>query len=226
MSLSVRVYQFIYTFIGRLCTGNCDINLGFILDASGSLKNDYGNAQMFLKLLSRTIGSPGSVVSFSFDAVHNIRFNDFIDQSTFERSVDAIPFIGSTTRIDEALRLAQSEMFLERNGGVLGKARWLIILTDGSHTEKDSDDPVNIAKELRSDGINILAVAVGAHINREKLAAIVGSNSNVYEPFPANLIIHESFVNQVKVGVCNNACQPQPRTQPEPRSEKFFIFYL
>ena len=57
---------------------------------------------------------------------------------------------------------------------IICKEKWLIILTDGSHTEKNSADPVPIARAMRDNGINIIAIAIGAHINLNRLAQLTG----------------------------------------------------
>ena len=43
--------------------------------------------------------------------------------------------MGSTTRIDKGLRLAQKKMFELENGGRPGVAKILFLLTDGSQTQ-------------------------------------------------------------------------------------------
>ena len=52
----------------------------------------------------------------------------------FNDAVDDIPLMGSTTRIDTALRMAQNELFLEENGGRDIAPNILVLLTDGSQT--------------------------------------------------------------------------------------------
>ena len=44
---------------------------------------------------------------FSYFAKHSIKMNAHEDVDAFGHAVDAIPLMGSTTRIDRALRLAQ-----------------------------------------------------------------------------------------------------------------------
>ena len=97
------------------------MDLGFILDSSGSLKEDYAREKYFLKTLVRHIGigesaSRAGVITFSFFAKHSIKLNDYFNRNAFSAAVDAIPFMGYTTMIDRALRLAQNEMFKVGNG--------------------------------------------------------------------------------------------------------------
>ena len=53
---------------------------------------------------------------------------------SFSKAVDAIPLMGSTTRIDKALKMALTELFLEKNGGRDIAPNLLVLLTDGSQT--------------------------------------------------------------------------------------------
>ena len=53
----------------------------------------------------------------------------------FDEAVDKIPLMGSTTRIDRALRMTQNEMFTTANGGRAGVPNILILLTDGTQTQ-------------------------------------------------------------------------------------------
>ena len=52
--------------------------------------------------------------------------------------------MGSTTRIDSALRMVQDEMYEEVNGARKDVPKILILLTDGSQTQApDAEDPGN-----------------------------------------------------------------------------------
>ena len=59
--------------------------------------------------------------------------------NTFNKAVDDIVFMASTTRIDTALRLAQKELFSPKNGGRPGVPKILILLTG-----KCSFHPINL----------------------------------------------------------------------------------
>ena len=55
--------------------------MGFILDSSGSLKNDYGKEKDFLKAVVATFGvsrvdGKAGVVTFSHDSEHSIKLKD------------------------------------------------------------------------------------------------------------------------------------------------------
>ena len=73
------------------------------------------------------------------------------------QAVDGIPFMGGGTRIDKALRQAQSQFFTASNGGRQNVPRTIILLTDGD----SGGNPAAVAKEIRASGISIIAVGIG-----------------------------------------------------------------
>ena len=101
--------------------------------------------------------------SFSYFTEHSIKMKDFNDLVTFSTAVDNIPLMGSTTRIDKALRLAQNELFAPENGA-RGKdvPKILIQLTDGKQTSAvDAEDPGKVADELRAMGVIVVVIGIG-----------------------------------------------------------------
>ena len=109
------------------------------MDSSGSIGKDYPNEKDFLKSLAGAFGvsdngSRASVLTFSSSSELSIKFGDHFDINNFNAAVDSIPLMGSTTRIDRALRLTQKEMFKPENGARSGVPKVLILLTDGKFT--------------------------------------------------------------------------------------------
>jgi len=163
---------------------DCNANVGFVLDASGTLTTDFKNAKMFLNRLaegfglSRT-GSRASVITFSYKAVHAIKFDDYFNIDAFKSAVNRLPLLNSTTRIDLALRLAQREMFERRNGARDDMNRILVLFTDGEQTKRSSaEDPAMIAEEMRQNGVNLIVVGVGGAVNPSKILRLAGGHSN------------------------------------------------
>ena len=67
------------------------VDVGFILDSSGSLKDDYQNEKDFLKNVAGTFGigkdgSRVSVITFSYYSDLSILFKDHFDQVRFSNS--------------------------------------------------------------------------------------------------------------------------------------------
>lgn len=86
------------------------------------------------------------VVTFSDVAKLSIKLKDHDNPRTFNSAVDAIPLMGSVTRIDRALRAAQEKLFTLKNGARPRTARVLVLLTDGSQTRgSDAEDPADVS---------------------------------------------------------------------------------
>ena len=89
--------------------------------------------------------------------------------------------MGSTTRIDKALRMTQNELFTPENGARGTTAKILIVLTDGSQTpDPDAENPGLIADEIRKTGVSIVAVGVGNGTNLLELDHISGGYYHFY----------------------------------------------
>ena len=186
------------------------VDVGFILDSSGSLRNDYDKEKDFLKALAASFGvsddgARAGVVTFSYNSEHSIKLNDHSSFSTFNDAVDKIPLMGSTTRIDKALRLSQKELFTLPNGGRPGIPKILILLTDGSQTQDaDAEDPSIIANEIRSRGIKLLVIGIGAGVDQAELLKLGGNKKdNVFTASTFEDLIDAPFIDAVTNSSCN-----------------------
>ena len=184
------------------------VDVGFLLDSSGSLANDYNKEKDFLKALAATFGMESNggragVITFSFDAEHSIKMSDHDNLFTFNDAVDKIPLMASTTRIDKALRLAQKEMFALSSGSRSGVKKMLILLTDGSQTNDiGAESPSKIANEIRQTGISTVVIGIGSGIDKSELLRIAGSKDLVFNADSFAELISVPFVNQVSDTSC------------------------
>uniref|UniRef100_A0A7M5UX15 VWFA domain-containing protein n=1 Tax=Clytia hemisphaerica TaxID=252671 RepID=A0A7M5UX15_9CNID len=194
-------------------TCKAKVDVGFVLDSSGSLKNDYDKEKDFLKALAATFGvsddgARAGVVTFSYYTEHSIKLNDHTKVSTFNDAVDKIALMGSTTRIDKALRMVQNDMFTIANGARPGVNKVLIVLTDGSQTkDAGAEDPSDVAKELRDKGIRVISIGIGKGVNPTELARIAGDQSNVFSASSFDELVSGEFLDKVndagcKAGTC------------------------
>ena len=192
--------------IGKDCISSMDI--GFMLDSSGSLRDQYPQIKAFIKnfVSNLAVSKEGvhvGVVTFSFYATLSIKFSDFVNKADFKEAVEKIPFMGSTTRIDRALKVVNEDMFSESNGARRDVTKMLILLTDGSQT-KDADavDPGKLAKLLRQRGIHILSVGIGEDVDIDELTHIAGSPDRVYTAADFDQLIEGNFIKKVVYKSC------------------------
>ncbi|XP_065672703.1 uncharacterized protein LOC105845300 isoform X5 [Hydra vulgaris] len=189
------------------CAGILDV--GFIIDSSGSLQNHYHQEIEFLKSLAKTFkisnnGAHAGVVTFSSRAELSIKLNQYFDEDQFERAIDKIAYMGSVTRIDLALRKAL-EMFDEINGARKSIPQILFLLTDGEQYAGKGvvdEDPVKIAKLLRDKGIVIFAIGIGSAVRQSQLSNIAGSSEKAFLANNFNELVNSDFLKKIKQGTC------------------------
>ena len=185
------------------------IDLGFVLDSSGSLANDYHKEKDFLKALAGSFGisadgSRAGVVTFSSRAEHSIKMNEHVNINSFNTAVDNIALMGFQTRIDIALRLTQKELFAIQNGGRPNVQKILILLTDGSQTPTPgAEDPGDIADEIRNAGITVLVVGIGANTNPAELKDMAGGNDDkVFSAKSFDELVSADFISNIAGSTC------------------------
>lgn len=201
--------------LGRKCENLVDI--GFIVDSSGSLRREYGKEKDFVKSLARSFnisanGSRAGAITFSWHAEHSIKLNDHRELGGFLTAVDNLPMFGHTTRIDKALSMAKSDMFTRENGGRAGVPKLIILLTDGSQTkDADATDPGRIAEELRKMGIKLIVIGIGKNVNGKELLHMAGDVSNVYQASNFDELSSSGFVGRVSRSSCKQSKRDRER---------------
>lgn len=179
-----------------------------MLDSSGSLREQYPQIKSFIKRFASSLdisrdGVRVGVVTFSFYATLSIKFNDFTDVAIFREAVEEIPLIGSTTRIDRALKVVNEDLFNESNGARKDVTKMLILLTDGSQTKgSDAVDPGKIAKVLRQRDIHIVSVGIGDEVDVDELTHITGDEDRVYTVADFDELITGRFIRKIVSKSC------------------------
>jgi len=192
-----------------------DANIGFIIDSSGSLKNEYHKEKYFVKLIASALnispaGSRAGLLSFSYKAEHNIKMKDYTDITSFNAAVDDVPHIDSTTRIDLALRMAQKELFIPANGANPNLPDILLVLTDGAQTvTHDSEDPGDVANEMRNAGIKVIAIGIGSRTDKKELDCIAGGDDKAFYAESFDVLTSRKFVDALTVETCKRV-EPGP----------------
>lgn len=182
-----------------------EVDIGFILDVSGSLSNRVQDEKNFLKKLSGNFGNFGNgtqaaVVSFSTKAKLEIKFNQFKDVAAFDKAVDAIKVPGGNTRIDLALTVARDEMFTAANGARVGVSKILVIMTDGEQSGGYSD-PKPIADQFRKMGITVIVIGIGSGVKPDELAALAGGK-NWYTAKTFDELVSQRYVEKIQRASC------------------------
>lgn len=163
-----------------------------MVDSSGSVgKNNFQRTKSLIKKLAKTFGispegSHVSVITFSSHGRVDIKLTDHLNWNDLGTTIDGIPYMGYTTRIDLALKLASHEVFTIHGGMRPLYQRTAVLFTDGRQTRTPDSIPLSDAVQpLRSLAVNIVVVGVGAHVNHNELQTIASS--------PRNILLVESF---------------------------------
>ena len=184
------------------------VDVGFIVDSSGSLRKDYDKEKEFVKIIAENLGistngSRAGVITFSWQTEHSIKLKDHETTQGFQEAVNRLPLFGHTTRIDKALNLANQELFKAENGGRPGVPKLIILLTDGSQTrDADALDPGIIAAKIRAAGVKLIVVGIGNNVDSGELLHIANEKSNLYLAKDFNELKSPSFTANMTTISC------------------------
>ena len=187
------------------------LDVGIIMDSSGSLKQHYDDEKAFLKVLMAHFGlsergTRAGVIIFAHEAGLVIKLGDHNSSTSFNGAVDKIPLIGTYSRIDKALRLSQKELFAKENGARQGVPKVLILLTDGIQTEEIGYEiPDLVAKEIRGAGVKLLVVGIGHGANKAQLMKLAGGKrEDVFHASTFKELTTTSFID----AIVRRSCTP------------------
>ncbi len=183
-------------------------DVGFIVDSSGSLKNDYQKEKDFVKSVASSLdisptGSHVSVVTFSNIAKLNVKFSDHTNYKDFASAVDGLKLLKSTTRIDRALAVAYDNMFNEQNGMRVKVPKVLILLTDGEQT-KDAGaiNPAKAVARFHDAGIKVIVIGIGKNVVFDELKRMVKSRDNLFRAADFEQLKSDQFVKSIIGTTC------------------------
>jgi len=176
----------------------CNADFGFVLDYSSSVENHWEDEKSFVKRLIHPLvissqGGQAAVTTFADDAKLRIKFSDHENSSSFENALDAIPYRGSTTKIDLGLKVALEEMFQEYNGMRSGTIKTLVLITDGQQTQLDFG---SWRKKLNDIGIRSLVIGVG-QVDKSGLIHFVNNDADFYYAKDFDELLNDLFIKDI-----------------------------
>ena len=163
----------------------CDkaLDVAFVMDTSGSIGHiDYQKEKDFVKLLATSFAissthSHAAIVLYNDTASIKVGLNQHVSTAAFHSAVNKLPYERGRTRIDKALELVHSKVFVRARSGI---PKIVIVLTDGRQTKDPGAKDLKEASEpLRRAGVRILAVGVG-EADRDELRLMTESASDVF----------------------------------------------
>ena len=197
-----------YDFIILVATCSSIADIAFVVDSSGSLRYEFDKEKEFVQLLTATFdirpeASRVGVVTFSYNAEVSIKYTDYNVKDKLIKAIRNLPLFGYTTRIDKGLQLAKEQLISKSVRERPNVPKFLILLTDGTQTQdKDAFDPVKIAEELRSMGVELFVIGIGSAINSTELNEIAGDKMNVYVATNFEELRSQGFVQKMAERTC------------------------
>ena len=153
--------------------GGCNIqaDIVFLLDSSGSLKQDGWNKVLSFTrdmIHSLPIGPVRvGVISFSFTADVEFKLDTFTDKTAMGNKVNGLTWKNSWTHTPQALERARTIIFQSSAGDRPSIRNYAVVLTDGEprldqvQNAKMLQDTFDQAAQLRGSGVEIFAIGVG-----------------------------------------------------------------
>jgi len=189
------------------CTDECpcdaQMDLLFILDASGSMAPHWSSVLTFVDNLvvdfaaRRNVSSSGiqmGLMTFHNTPTKQLYFNEATSLTAMRTKISEIglplPLTTHLTDITEALKFARTDMF-QTSTGMRGPAvpKTVIFITDGVSTSPagtTSTEAANLKNHIGS-GSDIFAIGIGGRTDVTQLREIATSNTtNVYNDYDYN----------------------------------------
>jgi hypothetical protein len=124
-----------------------------------------------------------------------IKFSDHENHSSFEEALDAIPYRGSTTKIDLGLKVALEEMFQEFNGMRSSTVKTLVLITDGLQAGIDLG---LWRKKLNDASIRSLVIGVG-QVDKRGLTQFVNNDADFYYAKDFDELLNDLFIKDISL---------------------------
>ena len=178
-------------FITLFILDSCPVDIVFLLDSSGSIKDtspanqsNYDLEKEFVvDIIKRLdIGQLKvrvGLLFFSTQAKSHIYLNEEYDKEKLIAKVLATPFIGGQTNIADALQLLITEQFVSKNGDRKGIKDIAILISDGNATVKE-DIVMKNADLAKDQDIRLVTIGVtSGGINDQLLLQIASGDPPV-----------------------------------------------
>ena len=177
-SLIIVKIKMVITFPFFSLGVNGDLDLGFILDGSGSINHvDAGNWQRLLEWIGQVIsrlpehGTQVGVVVFSTTAELRIKLNEHHTHASLINAINNLYYPSKHTNIADGLHIASTQLFNEQNGDRKNVPNVAVLIADGQ-SRLDVENTMPNARALHRAGIQIIAIGISNAISEDEIRAI------------------------------------------------------
>ena len=149
------------------------MDISFLLDASGSIEADFDLIQQLTRRIVHGLNFNNDrirvgVTTFSDVATVRFHMNKYFLKESVLNAIAYTQDKVSGTNTQDALRVGYEDMFVTSNGDRSGVNNVLIVLTDG-RSNIIPEETIPQADEARNRDIRVMAVGVGARVDRAEI---------------------------------------------------------
>ena len=208
----MKVYyalKFQYFFVlGNTISGSVyDIEV-LVYPSCNISKNEFDKQKAFVKTLTASITanpnvSEAGVIAYmrDMDRDYRTKITDHTDISSFNQAVNNIPLMDYMHRTNWALRYAWRKILNRVNGTSQTQKSVVLLVTDGfERGNRDSENPEDVAAQMRQDNIDIVAIAIGQNANLTILQSFTGNTANIIPSPEFNPTAFPSLAQIAKLG--------------------------
>ncbi|XP_048581312.1 uncharacterized protein LOC5512067 isoform X7 [Nematostella vectensis] len=191
---------------------NSTLDLGFIIDASGSIRNhqwphiiDFVKSTVDGFEILESVTHVGAI-SYSTTPVLEFRFNTLkggkLTSANVKTLLNRVRHQRGYTFADKALTLANQQLFTKKAGMRIAVKKVLLVLMHGRQTtHKGPATPLNMAAQgLKDKGVEIWALGVGDEVSRAELIDVASDLDKVITVGSFGAM--KGIVDEVVIGAC------------------------
>eukprot|EP00794_Sanderia_malayensis_P017991 gene17991-19787_t len=187
-------------------TTGCKLDIGFILDGSGSIgRSGLLQEISFVKSVVSKLdvsaaNSHVSAMVFESSA-RMVNYTNGQSKNHFYAAVNSIRYRGGGTNTEAALNMARTHMFNSAYGARSNCQKVLIVFTDGRSSSGASRLQA-AAKKLKDMAISMISIGVGYRVSSTELHAMASNPTSRHVFTVANANALNQIVSKVQTEIC------------------------
>lgn len=206
--LSEKLFSNLHVPAPERCAKVADI--AFIMDSSDSIGiQNYQIQKDFVNAIAESFdiqptGSRAGVVVAGKEATLNIKFGDYLHAEDFQEAVDRLPYTAGNASINEALKVALTQLLVVQGGARPGVAKILVLITSDTQNQTVDNGLVDaVARKLQQLGVAVFLMGVGEKVDVKLLHPLITSDENVFLEKSFEILMMKT--RQVAMMACERA---------------------
>ena len=217
-------------FIPHLTVCEANVDIGFVIDGSGSIRDanpadrSFDNWNLLLTFVSSIIGElpfglsrtrVGAVI-FSDRGQLLFALNRYDRAEDAQQAILSTPYPGANTNTSGGLYVARTQLFNTNNGDRSDVTNLLIILTDGKSTF-DNQLTIPYARDIRAEGTQMIAIGITNSVDEDELKELSSEPQIINQNYFTSADFRE--LENILEGLLRQACI----STPAPSSKLYYL---